>query len=189
MAEEVVLNAGTPGFETVIVRPRFVWGPGDTTLLPRLVYVVRSGMFAWIGGGQHLTDVTHVANVVEGLVLAAERGAPGGIYFVTDGEPVVFREFVSELLRTQGVEAPSRSFPKPVAGALAAIGETAWRLLRLRSAPPLPWLAYWVASQECTINISRARGELGYKPIMTRAAGMTQLRADPPLPPYVAARG
>ena len=39
-------------------------------------------------------------------MLGAERGEPGGVYFVTDGEPVVFREFISELIATQGVEAP-----------------------------------------------------------------------------------
>ena len=39
-------------------------------------------------------------------MLAAERGRPGNAYFVTDGSPVVFREFVSTLLATQGVQAP-----------------------------------------------------------------------------------
>ena len=38
-------------------------------------------------------------------MLGAERGAPGGVYFVTDGEPVVFRDFVTRLLATQGVDA------------------------------------------------------------------------------------
>ena len=39
------------GMETVVVRPRLVWGPGDTTVLPGLLEAVRSGQFAWIGGG------------------------------------------------------------------------------------------------------------------------------------------
>ena len=85
--------------------------------------MVRSGRFAWIGGGRHLTDTTHVDNVVRGLRLAADRGRSGEAYFVTDGEPVVFREFVSDLLRTQGVEPPTRTIPIPVAGVLAAGGE------------------------------------------------------------------
>ena len=46
-----------------------------------------------------------------GLMLGAERGRPGGVYFVTDGEPVVFREFVTELLGTQGVTPPDRNTP------------------------------------------------------------------------------
>jgi nucleoside-diphosphate-sugar epimerase len=64
------------GFETVVVRPRFVWGVGDTTLLPVLVELVRRGRFSWIAGGHHRTSVTHVDNVVEGLVLGATGGSP-----------------------------------------------------------------------------------------------------------------
>ena len=93
------------------MRPRFVWGKGDTTLLPEMVKTVEAGKFAWIGGGLNVTDTAHVDNVVEGLVLAAEKGRPGEAYFVTDGEPVVFREFVTAMLETQGVEPPDRSLP------------------------------------------------------------------------------
>jgi nucleoside-diphosphate-sugar epimerase len=70
-AEQLVLDASREGFETVVVRPRFVWGRGDTTLLPAMVELVRSGRFAWIGGGRHLTSTTHVDNAVQGLVLGA----------------------------------------------------------------------------------------------------------------------
>src|SRR3954454_7143558 len=35
-AEQIVRDANAPGFETVVVRPRFVWGRGDTVLLPRM---------------------------------------------------------------------------------------------------------------------------------------------------------
>ena len=105
MAEELVLAPGG-SMERVALRPRFVWGAGDTSLLPGIVDLVKAGRFAWIGGGTHRTDTTHVDNVVEGLVLAAQKGRDREIYFVTDGEPVVFREFVSALIETQGVEVP-----------------------------------------------------------------------------------
>ena len=51
MAEQAVRDANGDGFETVVVRPRLVWGPGDTTILPSLVQAVEKGRFAWIGGG------------------------------------------------------------------------------------------------------------------------------------------
>jgi nucleoside-diphosphate-sugar epimerase len=175
LAEGAVLAAS--GVERVVVRPRFVWGAGDTTLLPEIAARVRAGRFAWIGGGAQLTDTTHVGNVVHGLRLAADRGADGEVYFVTDGAPVVFREFVSELIRTQGLEPPGRSIPAPVAGALASAVEEAWRLLPLRGAPPLSRFAVWVASQECTIDISKARRELGYEPVIAREDGLAELRA------------
>jgi nucleoside-diphosphate-sugar epimerase len=174
-AEELVLAANREGFETVVVRPRFVWGRGDTTLLPALVAMVSSGRFAWIGGGRHRTSITHVDNTVEGLVLGATRGAPGNAYFVTDGEPVVFREFVGELLATQGLTAPSRSMPAWLGRALATAGEAAWRRLPLPGRPPLTRFAYWVSSQECTIRIDKAREQLGYAPTKTITAGLAEL--------------
>jgi nucleoside-diphosphate-sugar epimerase len=159
-AELAVREANRDGFETVVVRPRFVWGRGDTTLLPELVKTVEAGKFAWIGGGGNVTDTAHVDNVVEGLVLGAERGAAGEAYFVTDGEPVVFREFVTAMLRTQGVEPPDRSLPAWTAAPLARICELAWRL-PLPGEPPMTRFRSWLLTQECTIDISKARGEIG----------------------------
>jgi nucleoside-diphosphate-sugar epimerase len=178
LAEQAVRDANRSELETVVVRPRFVWGAGDTTLLPELVEMARSGRLAWIGGGRQLTDVTHVENAVEGLLLGATAGRAGEVYFVTDGEPVVFREFVSALLETQGVEPPTRSVPAPVAGAAAALAETAWRVLPLRGEPPLTRFAFWISSQECTIDITKARAELDYEPVITREAGLAALRRE-----------
>ncbi|MEP6953888.1 MAG: NAD-dependent epimerase/dehydratase family protein [Solirubrobacteraceae bacterium] len=175
-AEAIVLAANGGGLETVVVRPRFVWGRGDTTLLPMLSALVRDGQFAWIGSGRHLTSTTHVDNTVEGLMLGAERGAPGSAYFVTDGTPVVFRDFVTRMLATQDLTPPTRSIPKPAAHALAVAGETAWGALPLPGRPPLTRFAYWVSALETTIDISRARAELGYAPVTTIDEGLAEMR-------------
>jgi nucleoside-diphosphate-sugar epimerase len=175
-AEQRVRAANGDGFETVVIRPRFVWGRGDTTLLPTLVELVRSGGFRWVGGGRHLTDTTHVDNTVEGLVLGATKAPAGTVYFVTDGERVVFRDWLERFLGTQGVSIPDKSVPVPLARVAAAAGERTWRLLRRPGSPPLTRFAFWVSSQECTIDISRARDELGYRPLRTREEGLAELR-------------
>jgi nucleoside-diphosphate-sugar epimerase len=174
-AEEAVLAARRTGFRTVIVRPRLVWGRGDTTILPPLVEAVRSGRFAWVGGGRHRTATTHVDNAVHGLLLAARAPAPGAVYFVTDGPPLVFRDFVTRLLATQGVRPPRRSVPRRVATALAAATEAAWRALPLPGRPPLTRLAVWLSGLEVTIDTSRARTELGYAPVRTVDEGLAEL--------------
>jgi nucleoside-diphosphate-sugar epimerase len=176
-AELAVREASRDGFETVAIRPRFVWGKGDTTLLPELVKTIEAGRFAWVGGGRNLTDTAHVDNVVEGLVLGAEKGRPGEAYFVTDGEPVVFREFVTEMLRTQGVEPPDRSLPAWSAAPLARVSETAWKLLPLPGDPPMTKFRSWVLTQECTIEIGKAREELGYAPLVSHEQGLAELAA------------
>jgi nucleoside-diphosphate-sugar epimerase len=176
-AEEIVRGAD---FETVVVRPRFVWGRGDTTLLPQMVEMVRSGRFRWVGGGRQLTATTHIYNTVEGLWLAATKAPAGGVYFVTDGEPTVFRDFITQWVGTQGVTIPDKSVPPGVAKAAAASAERIWRLLKRPGSPPLTRFAVWVSSQECTIDISRAERELGYAPVTTREDGLRELRPSPP---------
>jgi nucleoside-diphosphate-sugar epimerase len=176
-AEQAVRDANRDGFETVVLRPRFVWGAGDTTLLPEMIRMIEAGRFAWIGGGRNLTAITHVENVVEGLLLAAERGRPGEAYFVTDGDPVVMREFITELLATQGVEPPDRNLPRWLGGAVAVGSETAWRLLPLPGSPPLNRFSYWLLTQECTIDISKAREQLDYEPMVSKEEGLAELRA------------
>jgi nucleoside-diphosphate-sugar epimerase len=176
-AEEIVRGAD---FETVVVRPRFVWGRGDTTLLPQMVEMVRTGRFRWVGGGRQLTATTHIDNTVEGLWLAATRAPAGGVYFVTDGEPTVFRDFITQWVGTQGVTIPDKSVPPGVAKAAAASAERIWRLLKRPGSPPLTRFAVWVSSQECTIDISRAERELGYAPVTTREDGLRELRPSPP---------
>jgi nucleoside-diphosphate-sugar epimerase len=176
-AEQAVRDANGNGLETVVLRPRFVWGKGDTSLLPQIIEMTKAGKFAWIGGGGQLTSTSHIDNTVEGMVLAAERGKPGGVYFVTDGEPVVFREFLSDLIRSQGVEPPTRTVPLPVARGVAAASEGAWKLLRRDSRPPLTRFTVWVSALECTIDDSLAREELGYREVKTREQGLEEMRA------------
>jgi nucleoside-diphosphate-sugar epimerase len=175
-AELAVRRANRAGFETVTVRPRFVWGKGDTTLLPEMVATVEQGKWAWVGGGRNVTDTAHVGNVVEGLRLAADRGRAGEAYFVTDDESVVFREFVSALIETQGVEPPDRSLPGWTAMPLARVSEAAWKALPLRGEPPMTTFRAWVLTQECTIDISKAKRELGYRPVVSREQGLAELR-------------
>jgi nucleoside-diphosphate-sugar epimerase len=174
-AEQRVRAANGNGLEAVVIRPRFVWGRGDTTLLPAIVELVRSGRFRWVGEGVHLTDTTHVENTVEGLWLGATKAPAGSVYFVTDGTPVLFRDFVSELLRTQGVTPPDKSVPPGVARLLAAGSELVWRRLKRPGSPPLTRFAVWVSSQECTLDISRAERDLGYRPPKSREDGLAEL--------------
>lgn len=69
---------------------------------------VERGQFAWLGGGNQLTSTAHVRNVVEGLILAAEKGTGGSVYFLADGKPRVSKLFFTRMLATQGVAASER---------------------------------------------------------------------------------
>lgn len=165
-AERVVLAA--KGLETIVVRPRLIWGKGDTTMLAELSHAVRRKRFAWFGDGHYPTSTCHVANVVEGMLLAAERGRPGEVYFLTDGPPSDFRDFVTKLLATQGLDAGKKTVPRWIAGTLATA--TAWM-----KEPPLTKTALALVSHEVTVDDQKARRELGYASTMTIEAGLAEM--------------
>ncbi len=170
LAEQAVIAAnGKDGMETVVVRPRFVWGKGDTNLLPEFIAAVKAGTFGWIGGGHYLTSTVHVDNVIEGLLLAAERGKGGEIYFVTDGEPVEFREFITKLLATQGIDAGTRNVPRWVARTLVSL--TSWM-----KKPPLTRTAFALMAHEVTVDDRKARRDLNYTGGKTIADGLAEMR-------------
>lgn len=180
-AERRVRAADSTDLTTCVVRPRFVWGAGDTTLLPELVEATRSGRLRWFDGGRYPTSTCHVDNVVEGLLCAAERGDGGETYFVTDGEPVEFRSFISALLETQGVEPPDGEIPWRLAWWGATAAEAAWRHLPLSGSPPLTRMTVATIGHEVTVYDGKARREIGYEGLVTRDEGLEELRnADPP---------
>ena len=174
-AEKLVLAANAPGFATLSIRPRFVWGPGDQTILPVLEAMVRSGRFAWIDHGRAKTSTTHIANLVRGVELALERGTGGNAYFVIDADVTQMREFVTALLATRRLTPPDKSLPGWLARTLGTLTETTWRALGKTSDPPLTRFAAAMMSRDCTIRTDKAQRELGYAPVLSREAGLAEL--------------
>ena len=174
-AERCVLAAASGDLHTVALRPRFVWGPGDRTLVPEAKRMVERGAFVWIDGGRARTSTTHVQNLVHATRLALEKGGSGQVYFVTDGEIYDFKTFVTRLLAAHGVTPPNRSLPGWLVRPLAAAVEGSWRLLRLRGQPPLTRHAVALLCCDCTLRADKARRELGYAPQIGVEEGLRQL--------------
>lgn len=174
-AEKLVLDSNTPDFTTISIRPRFVWGPGDNTILPVVKKAIERGMYMWIDQGRAKTATTHIKNVVHAVTLALKRGRGGQAYFVTDDEPTTVREFLTALLKTQGITAPNTSIPSPLARGLGIVIETIWKILRPKSEPPLTHFAAAMASSDCTIRIDKARAELDYAPVISIEQGLAEL--------------
>ncbi len=177
VAEQLVLAADDHDLRTVSVRPRLIWGPGDTTFAPAVVAAIQDGRWAWVSGGDYLTSTCHVGNAVEGIVLAATAPDAQGAYFLTDGPPVRFREFVTEVAQAYGVEPPARSVPYALARTMAGVVDRGWRTLRLSGEPAVSEGAIALVGHEMTVNDGRARRELGYRPVVSLEAGLEELRA------------
>ena len=133
----------------------------------------------WFDGGHYLTSTCHVANVCEGMILAAEYGQGGEIYFLTDGQPVEFRSFITQLLQTQGLDAGNRSIPRWLAQRVAFASEWAWQTFHLKGVPPLTRATVRVVGEEVTVNDAKARRELGYTSALSRAEGLAAMQSSP----------
>jgi hypothetical protein len=177
-AEKAVRAANDPvaGFATVVVRPRFVWGPGDQTILPVVKAMVEKGQFAWIGGGRNKTSTTYIGNLTYAMNLALTKGQGGQAYFVLDGPPVVFRDFMTKMLQAAGIVAPTRTVPGWLVRTIAYLGETAYRALGLKSKPPLTRFTANIMSRDCILIDAKARKEMGYAPPFTVEQGLAALK-------------
>ncbi|AXR59758.1 NAD-dependent epimerase/dehydratase family protein [Leptospira mayottensis] len=174
-AEKLVLKANSSEMQTLSIRPRLIWGPGDKTVLPVLLKMVSDGNFSWIDGGRALTNTTHIYNLIYSIELALTKGQGGKAYFVTDDEVFNFRNFLESLLATQKVAAPNRSIPGWLARFLARILEGVWKLFRIKNEPPLTRFSASIMSRDCTIKIDNAKKDLGYSPLLTVRQGLAEM--------------
>jgi 2-alkyl-3-oxoalkanoate reductase len=158
-AAERLVRARRP--DAVVLRPHAVYGPGDPTLLPRVLGAVRRGRLVAVGDGTQRVSLTSVANLARACLLAAGSGATG-VFNVADDEPVRLADALAEVLAERGVAARVRFVPLAVAWPLACAAEALHA--RRGGTPRLTRYAVRHLAHERTLDITRAREVLGYRP-------------------------
>lgn len=159
------------GTDAVILRPHAVYGPGDTTLLPRLLAGVRRGRLSLPEGGDVDHTLTHVDNLVAAVILALDPEAPAGVFNVGDDAPVRLSSVLTELLAKKGrSDVVIHRIPYGAAFALASVVELAHRASH-RGRPKLTRYAVSQLGLERTLDLTAARQQLGYRPRPTSLAG------------------
>ena len=180
IAEQEVLAANDAALATVALRPRLIWGPGDTQLLPRLVERANAGRLRFIAGGHNRMDTTYIDNAAQAHLDAFAALRPGAAcagkaYFISNGEPRPVRQIVNDMLAAAGVPPVQASVPYPVAYAAGAVLEVAWRILRLGGEPPITRFLAEQLSTPHWYDISAARRDFGYVPAVSTAEGLRRL--------------
>ncbi|MBI1252656.1 MAG: NAD-dependent epimerase/dehydratase family protein [Alphaproteobacteria bacterium] len=176
-AEMLVRAANADAFTTLILRPRFIWGPGDLTLLPMIEQMAASGQWSWINHGRAITSTTHIDNLVAAIECALTRGGGGEAYFVLDDGVRSMRDMITAMAATRGLTLADRSLPSWLADTIAGASAFAWRTFGLKGEPPLTPFAAMVMSRDCILRDEKARRELGYRPVVTMEEGMKALAA------------
>ncbi len=166
LAEQEVRRAAERGLGTIVLRPRALYGPGDRTILPRLIEANDKTGVPLIAGGGALIDLTYVDDAVRALKLAATAppDALGGTYNISGGAPIRFADAAELLFAKLGRPLRTKRLPYAAAYAAASIMEWAARLRPSGGEPMLTRALVGMLGSSQTLDIGEARRKLGYEP-------------------------
>jgi 2-alkyl-3-oxoalkanoate reductase len=178
LAEKMVLQANGANLLTIAIRPHLIWGPGDPHLVPRLLDKAQKNKLVQVGDGNNKVDILYIDNAVLAHLKAYEAldaNIAGRAYFVSDGEPVVLWDWINELLGRMGRPNVSRKISYRNAMRLGVFLEGVYGLFGIKSEPPM---TRFLASQLATshyFDISRAKKDFAYNPLVSHEEGMNRL--------------
>ena len=105
LAESYAREFALAGLPVVIVRPEFVYGPGDRHVLG-LFRAIERGMFFYVGSGNNHCHPTYIDDAVEGMVAGLQTGRVGQAYQIAGPRSVSFRELAETIAAALGVPPP-----------------------------------------------------------------------------------
>ncbi len=188
-AEKAVLAAHSDALSTCALRPHVVFGPHDTRFLPAILARAKAGKLKLgVGTGRELSDFTYVDNLIDALLLSADklRDAPGVVggqaYFITNGEPTPFFDFVGRVLAALELPPIRGHAPFWLAYSIASLAEM---FARVRGQPvgQEDGLSRFAVRYMCThhyFSIAKAARDLGYAPAVDIAEGIRRTCAALP---------
>jgi nucleoside-diphosphate-sugar epimerase len=171
IAEKIIIAANSSKLSTVCLRPHLIWGPEDPHILPRLIARAKRGNLVRIGDGKNLVDLTYIENAAEAHILAAEelrnsQKCAGRKYFISDGNPVNLWDWINSFLAALGLSPLHKSISAKKAALIASASEFFYKILSINQEPMLTRFAVAQLSTSHYFDISAARRDFGYSPIV-----------------------
>jgi nucleoside-diphosphate-sugar epimerase len=150
------------GGSSIVIRPRAVFGPGDTALFPRIVRAARAGRLPIVRrpGAPARSDLIYIDSLVDYL-FAAARSTASGAFNVTNDEPVETMAFLLAILRRLDVPVPTRSVDVRVANGFAACAEALYRTFAPHREPPITRFGVSALAYSKTFDVAKARAAFG----------------------------
>ncbi len=175
IAERAVLAANGNSFKTIALRPPAIWGPNNHHY-EDLMSNVASGKWKWIGGGHQILSTIHVKNLANAIMSAFKSEKGGEAYFVTDGDRRSMRKTFTAILNAEGLDPGEKELPRGLAVFFAHLFGGIWKLLGLKSRPPVMPLMIRLMGTEFSVSDLKARTELGYKNAIDFQQGVKELK-------------
>ncbi|OJJ22523.1 hypothetical protein BKI52_07530 [marine bacterium AO1-C] len=174
IAEKAVLAANTSSFQTIALRPPAIWGPNNHHY-EELLAMARQGKWRWIGGGNHILSTIHVWNLANAVLAAFDSEKGGEAYFVTDGDYRPMKQTFKAIMEAAGIQPGDKVLPRGVAVFAAHVIGGVWKILGLKSRPPVAPIMIRLMGTEFSVSDEKARRELGYKNAISFQEGIAQL--------------
>lgn len=163
------------GVPVTVLRPGFVYGPRDRSVLPRLVDRLRERSVIYIAKGRFALNTTYVGNLVDAILLAVDSPvAVGEVFNITDGEFVSKRRFFEAVADGVGAPRPRGSVPVWLARFMANWREGVFRRKNKPHPPRITQAQLKFAGLNLDFSIAKARTKLGYAPRVSFDEGMKQ---------------
>lgn len=158
----------------VILRPGFIYGPRDRTVMPRLFEKLQTGKFAYLGQPDKLMNNTFVGNLCEAIWLAVENdSAVGEVFNIRDPRAVSKKEFMETICTAAGLQIPKKVVPLHIASFLSWHMEGLWKLLGRKEAPLVNSARIKFLGRNLDFSIEKANLHLGYQPSTDFTEAMT----------------
>ena len=167
-----------------ILRPRAVFGPGDTVLFPRILAAARAGRLPHFttDGPPARGDLIYIDTLSDYILRAARDPAVTGDFNLTNAEPVAIMALLLEIFGELGIPPPARRLPVRRALALAGTLEAVYRALPFLGEPPITRFGVGVFAYSKTFDVQKSLAALGPPSVPLRegvAAFVRWQRAQP----------
>jgi nucleoside-diphosphate-sugar epimerase len=173
-AERLVLSAND--LDVIVLRPRGLYGAGDTALLPRLLRAAKAGPLPLVRDGRAETDLTHVDDVVEAVcaALAAPEGLAQRVFNISGGEPLPVRRIAEAAGARAGLTVRWRNMPSGLVLGAARGLELAAHLHPRRPEPRVTAYGAGLFAFTQTLDLTAACTHLGWTPRITFEDGLAR---------------